>query len=174
MLRLRSNWITTWVAPSVLVEVIWVTPAIWPNWRSSGAATEDAMVSALAPAKVAVTWMVGKSTCGKRRDRQKRKGGDPDERQRRHQEGGRDRPLDERLGEIHLKGSVQRPAASGQRLLPGYSALRAALPANAETATPPRLERRPTPPRPPRIEGGSLACRDAICYHLKQLPNAHL
>src|ERR1700722_16864887 len=65
ILRLRSNCTTTWVEPSVLIEVIWVTPAIWPNWRSSGAATEDAMVSALAPANVAVTWMVGKSTWGR-------------------------------------------------------------------------------------------------------------
>ena len=37
------------VAPSALSEVIWVTPGICPNCRSSGAATEDAMVSALAP-----------------------------------------------------------------------------------------------------------------------------
>ena len=62
--RLRSNCSTTVVAPSALVDVICVTPAIWPNWRSSGAATEDAMVSGLAPARLAETWMVGKSTCG--------------------------------------------------------------------------------------------------------------
>ncbi len=41
-----------------------MTPAICPNWRSSGAATDEAIVSALAPDRVAVTWMVGKSTCG--------------------------------------------------------------------------------------------------------------
>src|ERR1700730_567526 len=64
MLRLRSNWMTTWVTPSELNEVSWVTPEICPNWRSNGAATDDAMVSALAPASVPVTWMVGKSTCG--------------------------------------------------------------------------------------------------------------
>jgi hypothetical protein len=52
------------VAPSVLSEVIWVTPATWPNWRSSGAATAAAMVSGLPPGRPAVTWMVGKSTCG--------------------------------------------------------------------------------------------------------------
>ncbi len=52
------------VAPRVLCDVIWVMPAICPNCRSSGAATEVAMVSALAPAKVTCTWMVGKSTCG--------------------------------------------------------------------------------------------------------------
>ena len=52
------------VEPSELTELIWVTPAIWPNWRSSGVATVAPMVSGLAPLKVAVTWMVGKSTCG--------------------------------------------------------------------------------------------------------------
>ena len=51
-------------APSALCDVICVMPAIWPNCCSSGAATEVAMVSALAPAQVVVIWMVGKSTCG--------------------------------------------------------------------------------------------------------------
>ena len=53
---------TTLVTPSAEREVSWVTPAICPNWRSIGAATEDAMVSALAPDSVAVTEIVGKST----------------------------------------------------------------------------------------------------------------
>src|SRR5580658_486536 len=35
-----------------------------PNWRSSGVATEEAIVSGLAPGKEADTEMVGKSTCG--------------------------------------------------------------------------------------------------------------
>ncbi len=39
-------------------------PGIWANCRSSGWATEVAMVSGLPPGKLAVTWMVGKSTCG--------------------------------------------------------------------------------------------------------------
>ena len=53
-----------------LVEVISVTPAMRPNWRSSGVATADAMVSGLAPGSAADTEMVGNSTCGRRRDRQ--------------------------------------------------------------------------------------------------------
>ena len=65
MLRLRSNWTTTSLTPSVLSDVNWVMPEIWENWRSSGAATDAAMVSALAPARNAVTWTVGKSICGK-------------------------------------------------------------------------------------------------------------
>src|ERR1700733_1353397 len=39
-------------------------PAMWLNCRSSGVATEAAMIWALAPGKLADTLMVGKSTCG--------------------------------------------------------------------------------------------------------------
>jgi hypothetical protein len=35
------------------------------NCRSSGVATADAMVSGLAPGRLAATWMVGKSTLGR-------------------------------------------------------------------------------------------------------------
>ena len=35
------------------------------NWRSSGVATDAAIVSGLAPGSVALTWMVGKSTAGR-------------------------------------------------------------------------------------------------------------
>ena len=39
-------------------------PAMVENWFSSGAATADAMVSGSAPGRLALTWMVGKSTLG--------------------------------------------------------------------------------------------------------------
>lgn len=39
-------------------------PAIRPNCRSRGVATEDAIVSGLAPGRFAFTDIVGKSTCG--------------------------------------------------------------------------------------------------------------
>ena len=52
------------VLPSVLVDVISVTPAMWPNWRSSGVATEEAIISALPPGKPELTEIVGKSTSG--------------------------------------------------------------------------------------------------------------
>src|SRR5271155_3622692 len=64
MFRLRSNWMVTEDVPRLLVEVISVTPAMWPNWRSSGVATEEAMISALAPGRLALTEMGGKATCG--------------------------------------------------------------------------------------------------------------
>ena len=54
--------IRAWPIP--LCEVISVTSAICPRWRSSGAATLVATVFGLAPGSVAVTDMVGKSTCG--------------------------------------------------------------------------------------------------------------
>jgi len=52
------------VDPRALDEVISVTAAMRPNWRSSGVATDEAIVSGLAPGKLALTEMVGNSTCG--------------------------------------------------------------------------------------------------------------
>src|SRR6478735_5581443 len=64
MLRLRSNWMTIAVVPCDEVEDIDEMPAMVESWRSIGPATDAAMVSALAPGRVAVTAMVGKSTLG--------------------------------------------------------------------------------------------------------------
>src|SRR6202789_4262770 len=64
MLRLRSNCKVIEVLPSELDDVISVMPAMWPNWRSSGVAIDDAIISGLPPGKLACTEMVGKSTCG--------------------------------------------------------------------------------------------------------------
>src|SRR5579875_63576 len=65
ILRVRSNCRVITAAPSVLVEVISLTPAIRPNCRSSGVAMEDATFSGLAPGSEADTETVGKSTVGK-------------------------------------------------------------------------------------------------------------
>src|ERR1039457_6107102 len=65
MLRFKSNCSVMLHDPRVLEDVISVTAAMRPNWRSSGVATDDAMVSGLAPGKLAFTEMVGKSTWGK-------------------------------------------------------------------------------------------------------------
>jgi hypothetical protein len=62
MSRSRPNCSVTREAPVVLCEVISVTSAICPRCRSSGVATVDAMTSGLAPAMLADTEMVGKST----------------------------------------------------------------------------------------------------------------
>ena len=64
MSRLRSNCSVIWVEPSELLEVISVTPAMWPNSRSSGVAMDDATISGLAPGRLALTEIVGESTSG--------------------------------------------------------------------------------------------------------------
>src|SRR6266851_985973 len=66
------------VFPKLLDDVIWVTPAMRPNWRSSGVATEEAMVSGLAPGSPAPTAMVGKSICGRGATGRKRKATAPE------------------------------------------------------------------------------------------------
>ena len=52
------------VLPSELLEVISLTPAMRPSERSSGVATDDAIVSGEAPGSDALTMITGKSTCG--------------------------------------------------------------------------------------------------------------
>ncbi len=64
-LRLRLNWMVILVLPRTFVEVIESMPAIVENCFSNGVATDDAMVSGLAPGSDAFTWMVGKSTFGR-------------------------------------------------------------------------------------------------------------
>src|SRR5215472_7398358 len=64
MLRLRSNCKVMLVDPNWLLEVIWLTPAMRPNCRSSGVATDEAMVSGLAPGRPAETLTTGYSTWG--------------------------------------------------------------------------------------------------------------
>src|SRR5262249_34787305 len=65
MLRLRSNWTVMDEEPSELTEVMAVTPAIEPSWRSSGAAPVAAIVLGSAPGRFAETRMVGSSTLGR-------------------------------------------------------------------------------------------------------------
>ena len=65
MLRDRSNCTEMRDDPVELVEVISVTPAMVPSWRSSGAATVAAMMFGSAPGRDAVMLMVGNSTLGR-------------------------------------------------------------------------------------------------------------
>jgi hypothetical protein len=53
MLRLKSNCTAILVIPSELAEVIDAMPEMSESARSSGVATEDAIVSALAPGRSA-------------------------------------------------------------------------------------------------------------------------
>lgn len=59
MLRDSANWSVMLVEPWLLLEVICSMPGMVENDRSSGVATADAMVSGLAPEKLALTLMVG-------------------------------------------------------------------------------------------------------------------
>src|SRR5947207_2080113 len=59
ILRLKLNCRVTEVEPCELVELIESMPAMPENWRSSGVAMEAAIVSGLAPGKLALTLMVG-------------------------------------------------------------------------------------------------------------------
>src|SRR6202165_313068 len=77
MLRLSSNWMTIAVVPCDDVDDIDEMPAMVESWRSIGPATDAAMVSALAPGKVAVTAMVGKSTLGSAETGSRRKPNTP-------------------------------------------------------------------------------------------------
>jgi hypothetical protein len=45
----RSNCSVTTEAPPELVDDICFNPGIWPSWRSSGAVTDEAITSGLAP-----------------------------------------------------------------------------------------------------------------------------
>src|SRR3954453_3944229 len=65
MLRSSENWIVIVVLPLVDCDVIESMPAIVENCFSSGVATADAIVSGLAPGRLADTWIVGKSTVGR-------------------------------------------------------------------------------------------------------------
>ena len=49
MFRSRENWSTITELPKELIEVICFSPGTWPNWRSSGAVTDEAITSGPAP-----------------------------------------------------------------------------------------------------------------------------
>src|SRR4051812_6845536 len=62
MSRLRLNWRVMDVVPRALVLDRLSSPGMVVNSFSSGVATAEAIVSGLAPGRLALTWMVGKST----------------------------------------------------------------------------------------------------------------
>src|SRR5262249_7224492 len=64
MLRSSENCRAIDVLPLVDGEVIEAMAGMVENCFSSGVATDEAIVSGLAPGKLAVTWIVGKSTLG--------------------------------------------------------------------------------------------------------------
>ena len=102
------------VVPSELCEVISDTPAMWPNCRSRGVATEEAMISALAPGRDAPTEMVGKIDLRQGRDGQRPVGDGSGQRNPHRDQGRRHRPANERSGEVHAGvGCSGWPAGAG-------------------------------------------------------------
>ena len=89
------------VLPCVLVELTESRPAMVANCFSSGSATADAIVSGLAPGRLACTWMVGKVDRRQVADRQQPIRHHAEHGDAQHDERRRDRPLDEERGEIH-------------------------------------------------------------------------
>jgi hypothetical protein len=95
------------VDPRELVEVISLTPAMRPSERSSGVATEEAMVSGEAPGREADTIITGKSTCGSgATGRQQAETQYPGQRNRQRQQCGGYWPMDEQRKELHDGSSV--------------------------------------------------------------------
>ncbi len=119
MSRSRSNCSVMLVDPRALDEVISVTAAMRPNCRSSGVATEEAMVSGLAPGKPALTEMVGKSTSRQRRHREQPVGRGAGQGNRDHQERGGDGLADEGLRNIHRLPCRNRFGAGRDLLVSG-------------------------------------------------------
>src|SRR5437868_15207578 len=62
MSRSSANCSVTFDDPEPLDDVMSSRPAMLVNWRSSGLATDDAIVPGSAPGSAALTLMVGKST----------------------------------------------------------------------------------------------------------------
>src|SRR5690606_7566322 len=84
MSRSISNINEMRVEPSELRELISLSPAMEPKDCSSGVATLEAMVSGLAPAMLADTEIMGKSTWGKGATGRKIKASPPDNTMARH------------------------------------------------------------------------------------------
>ena len=70
------------------------------------------MVSGLAPGRLALTWMVGKSTCGSGATGKQRIGDEADEQDARHQQRGADRVADERRRNAFVHAQVRMTAGA--------------------------------------------------------------
>ena len=96
--------------PPELLEVICFSPGICPNWRSSGAVTEEAMTSGLAPGKEGEHLDGGIIHLGQGRDRQLVVGHGAGQGYGHHQQRGGHGPQDEEAGRIHY---LPLPRAAG-------------------------------------------------------------
>ena len=114
MSRFRSKVSVTLELPVPLRDVISSTPAIVVNCRSSGLATDAAMITGIAAGQIRRD--VDRRILDGRQiaDRQRAVRDDAEQRDRRHQQAGGDRPPDEGFGDVH----GGRLLSSTQGLLP--------------------------------------------------------
>ena len=89
------------VEPSWLMEVIWLMPAMRPNMRSRGVATAVAMVSGLAPGRLADDLNDGISHFRQGSDRKHAISERTRQKQPEGQQGSRDRTANEWSRNIH-------------------------------------------------------------------------
>ena len=89
------------VLPWPLRELIEVMPEIVENCFSSGVATDDAIVSGLAPGRLALTWMVGIVDGRQVGHRQQPVAHDAEDEDRQDEQRRRDGPPDESFCEVH-------------------------------------------------------------------------
>jgi hypothetical protein len=94
MLLLRVNCRVRVVEPRALLEVIWVMPGMALNCTSRGVATDEAMVSGLAPGNWPMTWIVGNSASGKGATGRRGKAIKPQQNQGEGQQQGGHRMID--------------------------------------------------------------------------------
>ncbi len=109
-LRFRSNCSVMTEAPAELLEDISFRPGIWPNDRSRGPVTVEAITSGLAPGQECLHLDGRIIDLWQGRDRQQQIADDPEDDDGHHQQGGGDRPQDVRPGRVH--GLQREPRVS--------------------------------------------------------------
>ena len=101
MLRLRSNCSVTGVKPSALAEVIWVMPGNLPELLLERRCHRRGHGLRIGARQLRRDLNGRVVDVRQRGDRQQRIGGQAAQQQANHQQRGRDRPLDERRGDVH-------------------------------------------------------------------------
>ena len=101
MLRSSENWSVMLVEPRELVDVIESMPAMVENWRSSGVATEAAMVSGLAPGRLGVHLNGGEVHVGQVAHRQSAIASHAEQHDPQHDQRGHHRPANKDFRDVH-------------------------------------------------------------------------
>ena len=116
------------VLPSELDEFIESMPAMVENCRSSGVATEDAMVSGLAPGSVGADLNGGIIHARQGGHRQRPIGHDAEQQDAERRQSGEDRTADEELGNVHQEAPSSRLAVTDGTTRTGAPGIRRSCP----------------------------------------------